>query len=246
MEMPWRVCLLVVAAVLGSCRNTAAPDAIDRQLAARVPVSAVALAGVDLDRLRASPVYPKLPPAVHAFLAPFADSHQALIASDGRALLVIARGDVPGGTRMSGGISLFGAPDLITAAQSAHAPAAVLAPAARVASGQTLWIAIRGGVRLPLAGDVENLNNLLRGVEWLTVTLEPSDPATIEVKAECPSPGAAIHWEQTVRALVSMTAATTGDAQVAVAFKGMRLDRTERSVRAAVTLPLGVLVGLGR
>ena len=241
MKMSSRLCSAAALVLLIACRKAAPPEAIDQALASHVPVSAVALSGVDLDRLRTSPLYAKLPPAAQAFLSPLAKAQRALIASDGRGFLVIARGEITGATRAAEGIYLFGAPDLLAAAQTGHSPAAILTPAARVASGPALWIAIRGGVRLPLSGDLDNFNNLLREVDWLTLTLQPSDPMTLEVRAECPRQDAAVHWEQTVRALVSMSAATTRDTQLAAALQTVRLERTERTVRANLTVPAGII-----
>jgi len=246
MKMSSRLCSAAALVLLIACRKAAPPEAIDQALATRVPMSAVVLSGVDLDRLRTSPLYGKLPPAAQAFLTPLAKAQRALIASDGRAFLVIARGEITGGTRAGVGISLFGAPGLIAAAQSGHSAAAILTPAARVASEQAVWIAIRGGVRLPLSGDLDNFNNLLREVDWLTMILQPSDPVALEVRAECPTQDAAVHWEQTVRALVSMSTATTRDTELAGALQGMRLERTEGTVRATLTMPADMVGRFGQ
>src|ERR1039457_5172037 len=125
-------------AMLAACRTPAPPAAIDPALSARVPAAAVALAGVDLDRLRASPLYAKLPPAALAFLEPFGKAHYVLIAATGAGLAVellsIARGGVPGPTQIAPDLALSGAPGLIAAATAAHAPAGILAPAASIAA----------------------------------------------------------------------------------------------------------------
>ena len=47
-------------AILAACRTPAPPAAIDPVLSARVPAVTVALAGIDLDRLRTSPLFAKL------------------------------------------------------------------------------------------------------------------------------------------------------------------------------------------
>ena len=65
----FRSILVVSVATLAACRRAAPPSAIEPALAARVPTNTMALAGVDLDRLRASPLAGKLPPAGQAFLA---------------------------------------------------------------------------------------------------------------------------------------------------------------------------------
>src|ERR1035438_7930389 len=50
-----RLAVPIALAMLGSCRTPGPAAAIDPALSARVPAATVALAGVDLDRLRASP-----------------------------------------------------------------------------------------------------------------------------------------------------------------------------------------------
>src|ERR1035441_1618083 len=95
-----RLGMPIALAMLASCRTPGPPAAIDPALSARVPTATVALAGVDLDRLRASPLYAKLPPAALGFLAPFGHARYALIASTGVELLTIARGVVPGATQV--------------------------------------------------------------------------------------------------------------------------------------------------
>src|ERR1035437_837356 len=73
-----RLAAPIALAILAACRTPAPPAAIDPALSARVPAATVALAGVDLDRLRTSPLYAKLPPAAQAFLEPFGHAHHVL------------------------------------------------------------------------------------------------------------------------------------------------------------------------
>src|ERR1039458_1405514 len=94
--IPFRLAAPLSLALLAACRAPAPPAAIDPALSARVPVATVALAGIDLDRLRVSPLYAGLPPAALAFFAPFAHTHRVLFASAGVELLTIARGGGPG------------------------------------------------------------------------------------------------------------------------------------------------------
>src|SRR5450759_5406927 len=86
-----RLAAPIALAILAACRTPAPPAAIDPALSARVPMATVALAGVDLDRLRASPLYARLSPAALPLLTPFAHAHRVLIASNGVELLTIAR-----------------------------------------------------------------------------------------------------------------------------------------------------------
>jgi hypothetical protein len=225
-------------ALLAACRTPAPPAAIDPTLSARVPAATIALAGVDLDRLRASPLYVRLPSEALAFLAPFAHAHHVLIASTGVELLIIARGVVPGATQVAPDVALSGAPGLIAAATAEHSPAGILAPAESVAAARPVWIAVRGGVALPLEGNLANVNNLLRGAEYVTLTLDPGDPADLRLVARCPTPEAGLHFEQSFRALVSLAAAH------ATVLESIRIVREERVVRVSLSAPLDALVKL--
>src|ERR1019366_8797555 len=148
--IPSRLAAPLSLALLAACRTSAPPAAIDPALSACVPATTVALAGVDLDRLRASLLYARLPPAALAFLAPFAHAHRVLIASTGVELLTIARGVVPRVTPIAPDLALSGAPSLVAAAIAPHPPSSILGPAESVAAVRPLWVAVRGGVTLPL------------------------------------------------------------------------------------------------
>jgi hypothetical protein len=235
----------IALAILAACRTPAPPAAIDRALSARVPEAAVALGGIDLDRLRASPLYAKLPPAALAFLAPFAHAHRVLIASNGVEILIVARGVVPGATQIAPDVALSGAPGLIAAANAAHPPAAILAPAESVAAASPVWIAVRGGVALPFEGNLANVNNLVRGVEYVTLALDPGDPADLRLVARCPTPEAALHFEQSVRALVSLVIATNArQSALTGLLAAIRIVRDERVVHVSLSAPLDALVRL--
>lgn len=236
--IPSRLAAPLSLALLAACRTSSPTAAIDPDLSARVPATTVALAGVDLDRFRQSPLYVRLPPAALAFLAPFARAHRVLIASSGVELLTIARGVVPGATQIAPDVALSGAPGLIAAATAAHPPAGILAPAESVAAARPIWIAIRGGVALPLEGNLANLNNLLRGVECVTLALDPGDPADLQLVARCPTPEAALHFEQSIRALASLAAAH------ATVLESIRIVRLDRVVRVSLSAPLDALFKL--
>jgi hypothetical protein len=232
-------------ALLAACRTPGPRAPIDPALSARVPEATVALAGIDLDRLRASPLYAKLPPGALAFLAPFAHSHRVLISSTGVELLTVARGVVPGATQIAPDVALSGAPGLVVAASAAHPPAGILAAGESVAAASPLWIAVRGGVLLPLEGNLANVNNLLRAAEYVTVALEPGDPVDLRLVARCPTPEAALHFERSFRALVSLGIAANGrQPTIAGLLASIRIDREERVVRVSVSAPLDAFVKL--
>src|ERR1019366_8045172 len=95
--------------------------------------------------------------------------------------------------------ALSGAPDLIAAATAAHPAAGILAQAESVAAASPVWIAVRGGVALPMEGNLANVNNLLRDIEYVTLAVQPGDPTQLALVARCPSPEAALRFEQSFR-----------------------------------------------
>jgi hypothetical protein len=201
-----------------------------------VPPSAIALAGVDLDQLRASSLYPKLPAAATTFLEPFRGAHSLLVASSGVELLTVARGVVPGATQPAPGLALLGSPALIAEATAPHAIAAILTPAETVAAGNPIWIAVRGGAPLPLEGNLANANNLVRVADFLTLSVRLRDVLDLELTARCPSPEAAIQFEQRLRALVSLAAAANvRQPEIAGLLRGLQLRRDDRTVRATLS-----------
>src|ERR1017187_8581877 len=225
----------IALAVLAACRPPAPPATIDPALSARVPTATVALAGVDLDRLRTSPLLPKLPPVALAFLEPYGHARYVLIGLAGAELLTIARGVVPGATQLAPDLALSGAPDLVAAATVAPPAAAILAQAESVAAASPVWIAVRGGVALPLEGNLANVNNLLRDTEYVTLAVQPGDPTQLELVARCPSPEAALRFEQSFRALVSLTTATNArHSATAGVLHSIRIGREERVVNVSL------------
>ena len=232
-------------AILAACRTPAPPAAIDPALSARVPAATIALAGIDLDRLRTSPLYAKLPPAAYALLDPFRQAHHVLIASNGVELLAIARGMVPGGTQIVPDVALYGAANLIGAATASHSNASILVPAESIAVRHPIWIALRGGVALPLDGNWSNLNNLLRDTEYITLAVQLGDPIELDITAQCPTAETALRFEQSFRALISLaTAASARQPSTAGVLQSIRINREDREVHIALSTPLDAINNL--
>ena len=75
--------LVLLLATLAACRH--APKAlVDPELAAYMPANATVIAGIDLDRLRATPLFAKIP-------EPFRDGSYALIGYNGKDLVTASR-----------------------------------------------------------------------------------------------------------------------------------------------------------
>ena len=152
---------------------------------------------------------------------------------------------VPGATQLTPDLALSGAPNLIAAATAAHPPAGILAPAESVAATRPIWIAVRGGVALPLEGNLANVNNLLRGTEYVTLAWQHGDPTELELVARCPTPDAALRFEQSLRAMVSLATATNArQPATAGVLESIRIRREERVVHVSLSAPLDAFAEL--
>ena len=204
-------------------------------MASCVPPSVTLLAGVDLDRLRASPLYPQLPPAATALLDPLHEARTLLIASDGRELLVVSRGDFRQAPALSG------TPAILAAATAQQKTGRTGAPrlidyASTVAPHNEIWIAAQGGIALPLTGNAANLSRLLRDCEHAAVTVHLNSTIDLMLTATGRTPEAARQVEETLRATITLTTATESRRPDVVALlKSIRLTRQDRNVQAALS-----------
>jgi len=211
-----RIILLAAVAALGvSCRS-GPPPAIDPALAASVPPGATVLAGVHLDRVRASPLYRQLPAAASGLLDSLGQARSVLVASDGARYLVLSRGDFreapAGATLLAKGLAGMGSPDWLEAARHGGQGAgknALLARASPIAASADIWMAAAGSANLPLTGNGENLNNLLHATQYATLSVRLTDKLALEVVGMCPGPEPARHLEETVRAFIGIGAGAT-------------------------------------
>ena len=70
------------------------------------------------------------------------------------------------------------------------------------------------------------------------MALDPGDPADLQLVARCPTPEAALHFEQSLRALVSLAAVR------APVLESIRIVRQDGVVRVSLSASLDVLVRL--
>ena len=238
---PARITSLAALAALGlSCRS-GPPPAIDPVLAARVPAGATILAGVNLDRVRASPLFGQFPPAVRAFLEAWNSAHSILAASDGSRYLVLARGDFSaapaGSTPIAKGLAASGSADWVDAARHGSGRNALLPRAETVAASSDIWMVADGNASLPVTGNAENLNRLLHMTEYATLTVRLTDSAALEVTGACSGAEQASHLEETVRAFAGIGAgAAARQPALAAILRRVRITRDGRAVHVVLTV----------
>jgi hypothetical protein len=240
-----RSAALVALAAAISCRPINAPAGVDRDMAASIPADTLILGGVNLDELRASPLYPKLPPAARALAEPLRNARYLLLASTGKDIVAIARGrfrEAPAGaTLVAPGLAVTGSPDSVQAAIAQHktgrngAPD-LLARAASFADGKQIWMVARGGVPLPVAGNAENLNRLLSNTEYAGIAVRLGSGIEIEATAIGRTAEAAREFEENLRAILSLTAAASArQPDVVALIRSVQIRREDRTVRASLS-----------
>jgi len=217
-----------------------APDA-----AACIPAGTLVLAGVDLGALRATPLYSKLPAAAVAIIGSLNSASSALLAYNGKDLLVIAQGQFtqppPGAALAAPGIALFGSPELTAAAIAQYRTHATGAPALMalsepIAKGRQIWIVTQGGFPLPLTGNAANLSRLLKNTESVTITANVAASLTLAITALGRTPDSARAIEETVRADVTLAAAAeTRQPDLANLLRSIQIHRSDRTVRISLS-----------
>jgi hypothetical protein len=236
----------LVCAAVGCNRAPEAPRSIDPKLAACVPTDTLLIAGVDLDALRASPLYSKMPAAANAFAAQLGGVSSVLAAYNGKELLVGLRGNFQtppaGAVVIAPGIALAGSAEQVAAARAQYksgrtgAPA-LLAHAESVAAGVQVWIAARANAPLPLTGNAANLAAILRKADFVALTARTGAGLVLELRAIAPDANAASAIEETLRADLTLAAAGEAKrAEVAAALRAAQVTRTDRDVRVTLAV----------
>ncbi len=227
MVKPTLTCALCL---LASCHRAHSPGPVDPALASYIPAGTVALGGVNLEQLRASPLYPQLPRVVTALVEPYGGARMLLAAYSGKDLLLVS----------SGG-SLSGPPEAVRAAQAQHRTGStgapdLLAQAQTVAAGNQIWAVVRGDTALPLTGNAANVNRLLRNMEFAALTVGLHASADFAVIARGRTPEAARHFEETLRATLTMAAAGEArNANLAALLRSIQVRRDDRMVHATLS-----------
>jgi len=208
-----------------------------------MPAGASILAGVNLERVRASPLRHQFPPTAVAFLDSLGAAQSALIASDGGNYLVLTRGDFKqaplGSTLLGPGLSALGSPDWVRAANAPHNPDgprnALIPHAEPVAASADIWMAVAGNANLPVSGNGENLNRLLHDTEYATLSVRLNDGVSIELVGMCGGPEPARHLEETVRSFVMLGAASTArQPAVSGLLRRIQVTRADRAVHVTL------------
>ena len=221
------------------------PPAIDPAMSWCVPADTVVLAGIDLDQLRSSSLYQSLPPAALAAIEGLRNASSLLIASNGKTLLFVARGNFreapPAAVLIATGLALAGPDDSIRAATAQYKTRASGAPyllsrASDIAIGKPIWIVAQGGVSLPFTGNATNLNRILHFTEYTTLTAQIDSQIQFDASGVCRTPDAARQLEESVRALLTFAgAAAAPRSNLAAILSSVEVRRDDVTVRASLS-----------
>jgi hypothetical protein len=200
------------------------------------PADTTAIAVLNLATLRQAPAFDQLPQAVRALAEPLAGVKQLALAWNGSDLLMLAGGyEQPptGYTAIGKGIAAAGAPARIEAAREKLAgatPQSLTLPQ----GAAELFVAIRGDGRLPLPGNLSNAARLLSMATGSKAIAHVVSELELEVEAQCESATKALQLEESLRAMLTLAAAGTKDAQLAQLLRDIRVTRENILIRARV------------
>ena len=241
-------------ALWASCRTAGPRQAVDAALTACVPPDTLALAGVNLEQVRASALYQKLPPGAAAFLEPLRNASYLLLAYNGKDVLALARGAFPeapaGAVLLTKDLAVSGSPQAVRAATAQRKTGRTGAPwlLERVPGASQVWAVVQGGVAFPLTGDAANLNRFLSLVEYGSLAVRLDSSVRIDALGAGRTAESAQQLEETLRAFFSVAAAgALRDRALADLLRSVQVRRDGLTVHAAiVALPeqLGKLAAL--
>jgi hypothetical protein len=212
------VLLLFLAAGI-ACRQAGPPLVVDAGAAACITGDTVALAGVDLDRLRASPFVNGLGGSARDFLAQYAKASRLLAGWNAHDLILVARGTFstpPAGARVvEPGLAVTGAPSRVLFALAQHQSGRsgaldLIEYGSQIGAQSAIWLAVRGGKPLPLSGNVANLNHLLENADFAGAALELGGTATLRFGARARTAESAAQLEERLRGFLSLA----GEAEI--------------------------------
>lgn len=230
------VAVVAVAALVTGCGARRAPAGMESYL----PADTLALAGVHLDQLRASPLYAKLPAVASAMLQPLHEASYVLVAVSGKYVIEVARGSFSqapsGAVLVDRTLALGGSQAALHAAIAQHSagnagPADLLARAGNGA----IWIVARGSATLPVTGNAANLNRLIHETEFAAANVMLAKQVTFEVTGSCRTPDRARAFEENLRAIFSLAAAGVRQPDLAAVLQSAAVRRDNLTVHATLT-----------
>jgi len=245
---------LLVLGIGSACRQSAPPGAADPGMAACVANDAAAVAAADLDQFRASSFLNSMGGSARDLLERYRNASALMVAWNGSGLLIVLRGSFsapPAGARaVEPGLALDGTPDLMGQAIAQHRSGRTGAPdligyGSQIGPRSVIWLAVRGGRALPLAGNAANLNRLLEDADFAGAALDLGPSATLRFHARARTAESAETLEQRLRAVLSLAAeAEIHRPELARLLDAAQVRRNGREVAATLSASPDLLAKL--
>jgi hypothetical protein len=236
---------VAVVALAASCRPAGPPPVVDPALAACIPSDTLVVAGMNLDLLRASALYERLGPVAAAFLEPLREARYALVAYNGKDVLVAARGAFraapPGAVLLAKGLAVAGSPAAVRAAAAQRKTGAAGAPwlLDRGAEAQRfgqIWAVARGGGAMSLAGNAANLSRLLSLTEYATFAARFGDRIELQATGVARDAASAQRLEESLRGFVSLALlAAKRNAALAAPLRALQVSRQGSAAQVSLS-----------
>jgi len=245
--------LILLALGIGVACKQSPPPVVDSGMASCVTSDTVALAGADLDRLRAAPFVNGMG-AGRDLLAQYSNASRLLIAWNGSELLIVERGlfktPPPGATIIEPGLAVAGSPTRVSSAVAQHRAGSTGAPGlidygSEIGAGSAVWLAVRGGTPLPVSGNLANLNVLLQDADFAGASLDLGEAATLQLDARGRTAESAGRLEERLRGFLSLAQeAEIHRPEIAHLLSDARIGRSGRNVTATLSAPPDALAKL--
>jgi hypothetical protein len=237
-----RLTILAACLALAGCRAT--HSGIDPAMEAFIPPDTLALAGVRMDQLRATPLYRRL--AERNRLPRIDDVSELLLAHDGKNSLVIARGAFRGKAHPDGFFTFVSD----TIALAGHAPSHGGVPPALLARIQTLprdrqiWAVSSGWSGFPPEvanemGNAANLNRVLRSVSGASLTASFESGVHAAATGDCRTGQEAASLAENLRGLVALGRLSVPKSQADLlrVYDGIQVRQDGRAVKLTIDIP---------
>jgi len=237
--------LAILACACGTACRQSQPPLVDAGMASWIAGDTVALAGADLDRLRASSFTAAMGKSVADLLERYSSDSKLMIAWNGSDLLIVERGlfktPPEGATAIDLGLAATGSPSRVSAAVAQHRAGSAGAPGlldygSGIGARSAVWLTARGGRMLPLGGNLGNLNVLLQDADFAGAALDLDAEATLQFAARGRSVESAERLEERLRGFLSLaTEAEIHRPDIARLLHAARIQRNGRDVSATLT-----------
>ena len=236
---------VAIMALSASCRPAGPAPLVDPALSNCIPADTLALAGVNLELVRASPLYGRLGPAAAAFLQPLREAGYALIAYNGREVLAVAKGAFrsapPGAVLLAKDLAIYGSPDAVRAATAQRKTGStgarwLLDHGADAQRFGQIWAVARGGGALALPGNAANFSRLLSMTESATFAAKLNGSIEFRGDGVVRDAASAQRLEENLRGLVSLAVlAAARNRALSAPLRALQVSREGATVHVTLS-----------